>query len=160
TVAPILLTAYAGDAASPPTTFRADDTARRLPKAEAPVTSENAGIVEIDLGSLDGVKQGMVLATTRLEAPADDVRHVTITTVVRDRSRGRVADGAVRLGDIVHVAPDVHLTALLNQLAASRSTGNTNDVRAIVDSIARDVQETRLPAALRAQALNELGALQ
>ena len=160
-VAPILLTVYAGGSERAPAAFRADDTARRVPKAEGLVISENAGIIEIDLGSLDGLTQGLELGVTRAEKSDAEIGRVTIATVFREQSRGRTPEpAAVHQGDRIHMAPDVHVTALLNQITARRSAGDTSDVRTLAETAATAAQNPGVSADLRAQALNELGALQ
>ena len=120
----------ADGAASP--AFRTLERGGRAPKISGLVTSNTDGEIEIDLGSLDGIAKGSNVHVVSGTAPARSSGTLTITTVFRERSRGRISSGAApRVGDRADVAPDVHVAALSEQVAARAASGETASVRAL-----------------------------
>ena len=89
---PLLLIARIDAAAQP--TFRTDAGTSRLPRQTGTIVSVHDGDVDVDLGSLDGVKRGMELRAVRDRGDAHTGGPLTITAVFRERSRGRITTGA------------------------------------------------------------------
>jgi hypothetical protein len=158
---PVLLTMSASSAKGPAGTFRSDVTGPRDPRMTGTVTSLAGDIVELDLGSVDGVRQGAALTVyhgTKRDAPTG---RVIATIVFRDESRARVPAGtAIATGDRIDVAPDVHVAALLESANAHRSIGDTAGAETVIELAARRVQTLQVAPPLRADALNELAAIQ
>lgn len=146
--APILLTASLD--AERTATFRADAAFRRVPKDAGVVTSVDDGTVEIDLGAIDGMTQGLALANG-----------LTITTVFRERSRGRTGGSpAVRQGDRVSVPPDVYAAAVIEQLAARRTSGDLTGAAALAETALTRAGQSGASPDLTARLANELAVLQ
>jgi hypothetical protein len=101
--------------------FRGSDAASRPPRSDGTITSVEDGIATVNLGSLDGLAKG-----TELEAAHG---HIVITTVFRDRSRGRLVAGAAAANDPVRVPNAVHLSAILEQVDALAASGNLQTAR-------------------------------
>jgi hypothetical protein len=156
---PILLTAGFGSPA-PSATFRSEGGDRREPRTSGVVTSVSDDLVELDLGSLDGVSQGAQV--TFHGATGTRAGRLTITRVFRDRARAKAMTGAntIQAGDRVEIDPERHATALLEQIHAYRSTGDAAAARAMAERAAARAQSSAVPPELRAEILNELGALQ
>jgi hypothetical protein len=163
TVPPVLLVARFNAATDP--AFRADATISRAPKQAGAIVSVHDGDVDVDLGALDGLTQGMELRAVRSGDPRS--RRLTIVAVFRERSRGRLATGAdVQAGDRVDVAPTVHVSAILEQVAARRAAGDHASAQTLAElaesrsrtgDVAPDVRRRSLDQL--ASVLNELGAI-
>jgi hypothetical protein len=138
---PIILTARLteSDGAATPE-FRSVEPGSRPPRISGLVTSSADDVVEIDLGSLDGIAKGSIVQIAGT-APARSSGTLSITTVFRDRSRGRIASGrAPHVGDRASVAPEVYLTALSDHAAARAASGDTASARALAGQAAEIVE--------------------
>lgn len=143
----VLLSSDLNSAASPNApVFRGSDTASRPPRSDGTITSVEDGIATVNLGSLDGVAKG-----TELEAGRG---HIVISTVFRDRSRGKLVAGAVAAKDPVRVPNAVHLNAILQQVDALAASGNLQMAR----DVARNALTTGTPGETR-RLLEKLAAL-
>ena len=141
--------------------FRADQARSRPPKSHGVVVSVDDGEVAIDLGSLDGVAKGSELQIVRGDDDAKAVGRLTIVTVFRERSRGRVASaGSLRVGDKAEVAPSVQVGALLEQVAALMVAGDTTAARALANRAVSISRTSGVPSDARRQALGQLGTLE
>ena len=119
--------------------FRSLERGGRGPKVSGLVTSSADGEIEIDLGSLDGIAKGSIVQTGGGTTEARSGT-VTVTTVFRERSRARVSSGsAPRVGDRADVAPDVHVAALSEHVAARAASGETASARALAAQAAEIV---------------------
>jgi len=137
-----ILTARLGEADGTSTgEFRSVERGTRPPKISGLVTSSADGEVEIDLGSLDGIAKGSIVQIAGGAAPARSIGTLTMTTVFRERSRGRSASGAApSVGDRVDLAPDVHMAALSEHAAALAASGDTASARALAGQAAEIAQ--------------------
>jgi len=125
--------------------FRGGDTASRPPKSDGTVLSIEDGIATVNLGSVDGLAKGTALLAGR----------IVITTVFRDRARGKIAAGdAIHANDPVQVPNTAHLAAILQQVDALAAGG---DLKAARD-IARNALAGGSPGETR-QLLERLAAL-
>lgn len=115
----ILLTADLqppGSASSP--IFRGEETASRAPKSEGAVVSIVDGIATVNLGSIDGLAKGQQIGS------------IVITTVFRDRARGKIINGdSPRVNDTVRIPNSTHLRAILQQVDALAAGGNLTAAR-------------------------------
>jgi hypothetical protein len=156
---PLLLTARFESA--PQRAFRADAGAPRLPRQTGTIVSVQDGEVDVDLGSLDGLTQGTALRAVHNLGDATGGSRITITVVFRERSRGRLAAGAVaQKGDRVDVPAAVHVTAILEQATARRSAGDVTGARTVVRLAVSRAREADVPADVRRRSLNQLGILE
>jgi Tfp pilus assembly protein PilF len=141
--------------------FRADLARSRPPKSHGVVVSVDDGEIAIDLGSLDGVAKGSELQVFRGDDDAKAVGQLTIVTVFRERSRGRVASaGSPRVGDRAEVAPSVQVAALLEQVAALMVAGDTTAARALANRAVSISRTPGVPSDARRHALGQLGTLE
>jgi hypothetical protein len=164
TVPPVLLVARFSAATEP--AFRAEATISRAPKQSGAIVSVHDGDVDVDLGALDGLTQGMELRAVRSGGARGSGR-LTIVAVFRERSRGRLAaDADVQSGDRVDVAPTVHVSAILEHVAARRAAGDHASAQTLAElavtrsrtgDVASDMQRRALDQL--ASVLNELGAI-
>jgi hypothetical protein len=136
--------------------FRSDGAHSRPPKSHGVVVSVDDGEVGIDLGSLDGVVKGSELQVFHGADDANVVGRLTIATVFRERSRGRIASArSAQVGDRAEVAPGVQVTALLDQVAALTAAGDTGAARTLLERAVSISQLPRVPA----ETLNELATV-
>jgi len=122
--------------------------------------SVDEGEVAIDLGSLDGVVKGSELRVLSGDVDPTVVGRLTIVTVFRERSRGRMASaGSPRVGDRAEVEPRVQMAALLEQVAALMAAGDTVAARALAERAVSISKTPGIPLSARRQALARLGTL-
>ena len=154
---PILLTARAETL--PDQAFRTDQNTSRLPKPSGTIVAVHDGVGEIDLGSLDGLRQGLDVQVIGASGGADAGR-VTITTVFRERSRGRSLDGhELHVGDRVEAGAATHVKALLEQAAARQAASDAAGARALVERAVSIAGSAGVPSDLHRQALEQLGSV-
>jgi hypothetical protein len=102
-------------------TFRGADTGSRESRAIGSIGSIADGIAAINLGSLDGLAKGAEVDVIR---DGQAIGHVTLTTVFRDHSRGKIASGAsIAVNAQVRVPPSARLRAILDQIDAMLARG-------------------------------------
>jgi tetratricopeptide (TPR) repeat protein len=151
---PVLLTARV--VTSTGQTFRTEAAPPRSPKTTGTVVSVRDGVVEIDIGALDGLKQDMNLRILRGGRPLGSM---TTNAVFRERTRGRVRSGDVRPGDRVEIDPAVTASALLGQAHARRAAGDMTGAREVVARAVSLAEAASLPPDIRRRSLTELGKL-
>ena len=151
---PVLLTARGAPATGH--TFRTDAAPARPAKTTGIVVSVRDGVVEIDIGALDGLKQDMNLRILRGGRP---VGSMTTGAVFRERTRGRVRSGDVRPGDRVQIDPAVTASALLGQAHARRAAGDMTGARELAARAVSLAEAASLPPDIRRRSLTELGKL-
>ena len=130
--APVVLSARLEDFASSSSSseFRSAHTVSRSPKTEGRVSLASQGAdVVVPLGSLDGITQGTELQIVR-GSSREPVGRLTITTVFREQSRGRVDPHArVKPGDVALVSSSVLVAALHQQMVALVAAGDITGAR-------------------------------
>ncbi len=129
--APVVLSARLEDFATTPSSeFRSPHTVSRPPRTEGRVSLASQGAdVVVPLGSLDGITQGSKLQIVR-GSSREPVGRLTITTVFREQSRGRVDPHAtVRQGDVALVPSQVLVAALHQQMVALAAAGDIAGAR-------------------------------
>jgi Tfp pilus assembly protein PilF len=159
---PVILTARLDTLAGRPTSeFRGDEAQSRPPKSHGVVVSVDAGVIVLDVGSLDGISKGSELRIFRGDGDSNVVGRLTIVTVFREQSRGRVSSGGLaQAGDRAEVAPRVQVAALLEQAAAVMMSGDTAAARAITERAVSAAQVSDVPENTRRQAIGQLGILE
>ncbi|MGA2881627.1 MAG: hypothetical protein ABSG13_21965 [Bryobacteraceae bacterium] len=106
--------------------FRGADAASRAPKSDGTIVSIQDGVATVNLGSLDGLSKGTELSVVRDRQKGQ----IVVTTVFRDRARGKVvAGGAIQVGDAVSVPSSAHIGAILQQVDALAAGGNLKAAR-------------------------------
>jgi hypothetical protein len=106
--------------------FRGAEPASRAPKSEGAIVSMEDGIATVNLGSLDGLAKGAELSVIR-DKP---VGRIVVTTVFRDRARGKIVDGVgIQSNDPVRVPTSAHLAAILQQVDALAANGDLKAAR-------------------------------
>jgi len=154
---PVLLTARLGDLARQPSSeFRSAADTSRAPKSSGVVVGVEDGEVTIDLGSLDGLAKGSDVQVVRPGATTPS--RLTIATVFRERSRGRVASAsAVQIGDRIEVPSNLQLSALLEHALSRIAAGDADAAR----TMARQAVtiSTNVSGPEGANAMNELSAV-
>ena len=147
--------------AAPPSTFRTDAGASRLPKQTGAIVAVHDGDVDIDLGSLDGLKRGMGLHTMHAAGDARTGSLLTIAAVFRERSRGRITNGTgVQPGDRVDVDPSVHVEAILAAAMSRSASGDVAGARTLAQLAASRARIAAVSADTRRLALHQLGILE
>lgn len=155
---PVLLVARV-DAASQPA-FRTDAATSRPPRQAGAIVAIHEGEADIDLGSLDGLKQGMEVRAAGGSGEASAGR-VTITAVFRERSRGRVGTGAqVRAGDRVEIAAATYVAALLEQAAARSAAGDPAAAGTLAKLAVSSARTAGVAPDVLRRALDQLGILE
>jgi len=143
---PILLTARSEAQTTP--VFRTDEEVSRLPRDAGTVVDVHDGVVDLELGSLDGMTQGL------------DVGGLRIATVFRERSRARVVGASTpNAGDRIVVAPAVHVRALIDQAAARRAANDEATAEKLLALATNAAAAPSVPADLRRQSFEQLGIL-
>jgi len=152
---PVLLTARARPA--PTDTFRSDPTSSRFPRRSGTVVTIRDGVAEIDLGALDGMSEGLRVQVLNPDGRSDR-EQLTITTVFRERSRGRLAENGstARVGDRVTVSAAVHVKAALEQAAARQTAQDLGAAEALLELAVSTAELRDVSADLRRQARQQL----
>jgi hypothetical protein len=105
------------DATAP--VFRSAPADARAPQPEGSIVAMDNFVVNIDLGSLDGLTKGTHLDVLRAGAN-QPVGHLEATTIFRDHSRVRIVSGAAKEHDRVRAEPSVYLSAVLDVMGTDR----------------------------------------
>jgi tetratricopeptide (TPR) repeat protein len=98
----------------------------RAPKSDGTISSVEDGVATVNLGSIDGVVKGTALTVIRNKP----IGRIIITTIFRERSRGKIADGdGIQAKDMVRVPNATHLGAILQQVDSLASAGDLKAAR-------------------------------
>ena len=155
--APILLSAHVETAATP--TFRSGEApSGRSPRQAGTILQVRDGTADVDLGSLDGLSEGMALPVVRGSRRVD---HLTVTAVFRERARGRIAAHAfAQPGDRVEIDRATHSQALLQQVAARRAAGDLSAASRLASLAVSTANDQSVPADIRRRSLAELATIE
>jgi hypothetical protein len=128
----------------------------RAPKSSGVVVGIDDGEVAIDLGSLDGLTKGSEVPVTH--RGASTTARLTVTTVFRERSRGRiVSSDTVQVGDRVGLPADLQLSALLEHALSRIAAGDADAARAVAKQAV--AVSSSAAGAESPDAMNELAAV-
>lgn len=156
-IAPVVLTARVERTADQ--TFRSEPSSSRIPRQTGTVVTVRDDDVEIDLGSLDGISEGLTLTVLHPTAGSKPSA-ITVTTVFRERARGRPRGGSVvGAGDRVEVNAGVHVKAILEQAFARQSAQDQAGAAKLLELAASNAESPDVPADVRRQAREQLGEL-
>ena len=109
--------------------FRGADAESRVPQSTGTILSVEGREATINLGSLDGLAKNAEVEVSRGAATSQAIARLSITIVFRDRARGTVIGPAVRSGDQVRTTPATYFAAVLEEMNAFASGGNTQKAR-------------------------------
>jgi hypothetical protein len=155
---PVILAARLDElAARPAAEFRAPADTSRSPKNAGVVVALEDGEAAIDIGSLDGVTKGSELSIFRGAGRSRPIGRLTVTTVFRERARGRAASGSVQVGDRIDVPAALQLSALLEQVLARLAAGDSKTAGSLATQAV--AMSTNASDADSAEAMNELAAV-
>jgi hypothetical protein len=109
--------------------FRGPEEPSRPPRVTGAVTSIDDGQVNVDLGALDGLEKGAELEGVRDGKP---IGRIKLTTVFRERARAEARPGLkLQVNDTILVPSEMHLRAVLDQIAACAARGDSDGARQI-----------------------------
>jgi len=118
---PILLASQLRRASGDTPIFRGSEPESRPPQSQGSILTIEEKLPTINLGSIDGLAKGSELRVLRDGQP---IGRIVVTTVFRDRARGRIVEGqTVRAGDQVRTGDSVYLSAVLQQVDALAARG-------------------------------------
>jgi tetratricopeptide (TPR) repeat protein len=141
--------------------FRGAEPASRSPQPTGAIVSIEDGLAAIDLGSLDGLAKGSELRIFRDERSTQAVGRLMVTTVFRERARGRIVAGQeIRLHNRVRVAGATHVGALLEQVDRLSKQGDPDAARRMAERAAEWAEAASLPPGEVRKVLERLGALE
>ncbi len=141
--------------------FRGAEPRSRVPRPAGSITSVDGEAATIDLGSLDGLVKGTELAVFRDERFTQPIGRLLVTTVFRERSRGRLLAGReVLLNSRVRVPANAYLGALMQQTDALSSRGEPAAARVIANKAAGWAQTADVQPGQRWRTLEQLAQLE
>ncbi len=119
---PILLASQLQPGSAGTPIFRGPEPESRPPLQRGAILSIEDKLPTVNLGSLDGLAKGTELQVFR---DGQTVGRVVVTTVFRDRARGKIVAGqTIRVDDQVRTNDSVYLAAVLQQVDALTARGN------------------------------------
>ena len=146
-----------GDSA---TVFRSPQTDSRAPQITGSIVSIEEGLATIDLGSLDGLAKGSELQVFRDDPSSEATGRLQVTTVFRERARGRIPDGQkVRPKDRVRVDGSAHLAALMERVDALYHHGDADAAYQTAEQASLWVQTANVPPVRQSEMWNLLAVL-
>jgi tetratricopeptide (TPR) repeat protein len=141
--------------------FRSPEPESRSPQSAGSIISIADGLATVDLGSLDGLTKGSEVQVFRDEHSSQPIGRLAVTTVFRERARGRILDGQqIEVHNQVRVAAALHLGALLQRVDALSSRGDWAGARTMAENAAGWAQAEKVPPAGRREALERLAGLE
>jgi tetratricopeptide (TPR) repeat protein len=155
---PVLLAS--GLQPTPTSVFRSPETDSRAPQTVGSIVSIEEGLATIDLGSLDGLAKDSELQVFRDDQSTEALGRLQVTTVFRQRARGRILDGKpVRAKDRVRVDDSARLEALSDQVAALYNRGEADAAQTIAEQATRWVETANVSSAKQSAWWNQLAVL-
>jgi len=124
--------------------FRSSESESRSPQSSGLILSSEGGLATIDLGSLDGLMKGSELEVFRDDHATKPVGRLVMTTVFRQRARGRVSAGQqIKVRYQVRVPAAVYLGALLQRTDALSGQGDSAAARTVAEKAVAWAQSTK-----------------
>jgi tetratricopeptide (TPR) repeat protein len=141
--------------------FRGSAPEGRLPQPAGSIVSIEDGLAAIDLGSMDGVAKGSELAIFRDERSAQPIGRLLITTVFRERARGRILTGQeIHASSQVRVAGAAYLGALFERVDALAGRGDSDSARTVAKNAVAWAETANVPLGEKRKALERLAGLE
>lgn len=141
--------------------FRGSEPASRLPQPSGSIVSIEDGVAAIDLGSLDGLAKGSELRVFRDERSTGPIGRLTITTVFRERARGRILSGQeIHVNSQVRVASAAYLDALLERVDTFAGRSDLDAARTTAEKAVGWAESASVPPGEKRKALERLAGLE
>ncbi len=141
--------------------FRGSEPETRLPQPAGSIVSIEDGLAVIDLGSVDGLAKGSELRIFRDERSTQPIGQLTITTVFRERARGRILAGQeIHANSQVRVASATYLGALLEHVDALAARGDSDSARTTAEKAVGWAESASVPPGEKRKALERLARLE
>jgi hypothetical protein len=141
--------------------FRGLELDSHPPRPAGSILSIEDGLATINLGSLDGLAKGTELRVFRDERFTQPLGRLIVTTVFRERARGRIAAGQeIPVNSWVRPPATVYLGALWQQVDALSNRGHADAARAIAEKAVEWTQTANVRPGDRRIAYERLAALE
>jgi len=141
--------------------FRSAEPDSRSPQSAGSILFIESGQATIDRGSLDGLTKGAALQVFRDGHSTQAIGRLIVTTVFRERARGRISAGQqIQVHNQVRVPAPLYLNALLQRVAALSSRGDSSAARTTAQQAAEWAQTTEVMPGERRKAREQLAALE
>jgi tetratricopeptide (TPR) repeat protein len=132
-----------------------------LPQPAGSIVSIEDGMAVIDLGSLDGLARGSELRIFRDERSTQPIGRLIVTTVFRERARGRILTGQeIHANGQVRVARAAYLGALLERVDALARRGDSDSARTTAEKAVAWAENASVPPGEKRKALERLAGLE
>ena len=146
--------------------FRGPQTDSRAPRMEGSIVSVDDGVATIDLGSLDGLAKDSELPILPHDQPAQVIGRLQVTTVFRERARGRILDGPnPHVNDRVRVDAPTHLAARIQHVDSLHNRGDADAAYRAADQASQWLEAApktdtaNIPASTQSELWNRLAVL-
>jgi len=141
--------------------FRSSGSESRSPQSTGLILSSEGELATIDLGSLDGLTKGSELEVFRDEHATKSVGRLVMTTVFRERARGRIGAGhQIQVRYQVRVPAAVYLGALLQRVDGLSARVDSGAARTMAEKAVGWAQSNKVPPGERRKALERLAGLE
>lgn len=158
---PILLGSNLGLERAAAPVYRGADPDSRPPRPAGSIVSVEDGVASIDLGSLDGLAKGSEVRVFRDERSTQPIGRLVVTTVFRERARGRILDGRkAQVDDQVRIAATTYLGVLLEQVDGLSGRGDSAAAKTVAEKAVAWAETANVPPGERAKAVEKLAALE
>jgi hypothetical protein len=118
-------------AADSSTVFRGPEPESRPPRLDGRIISIEDRVVNIDLGSLDGLAKSGEIEVLR---DGTTIGKVKLTTIFRERARAEVPPGLkIQVNDAVRASSEMQVRAELDQIAACAARNDSEGARRIAE---------------------------
>ena len=145
----------------PDTVFRGAEASSRAPSPSGSIVSIEDGLATISLGALDSVAKGAELQIFRDERSAEPIGRLVVTTVFRERARGRILNGrGIRVNDQVRVSDAIHVNALLEQVDGLSGRGDKDAARTMAEKALQWAESKNVPQEEKRKVQERLAALE
>ena len=140
--------------------FRGEEPDSRTPESAGSIVSIEDGLAAVDLGSLDGLRKGSQLQVFRDEHSTEAIGRLIVTTVFRERARGRVAGPQIKVRHRVRVPAADYMGALFQQVDALTGRGNLPAARTAAEKAVAWAETANVPPAQKWKAFERLAVLE
>ncbi len=132
--------------------FRSPEPDSRSPQSTGSIVSIEDGLAALNLGSLDGLIKGSELQVFRDAHSTKPLGRLIVTTVFRERARGRVAGPQIQVHNQVRVPAAAYLGALFQQVEALSGRGNPSAARMAAEKAVAWAHTANVPPGQKWQA--------
>jgi hypothetical protein len=158
--APILLGSNLGLERAAAPIYRGAEADSRPPRPVGSIVSIEDGVASIDLGSLDGLVKGSEVPVFRDERSTQPIGRLVVTTVFRERARGRIVDGQIQVNYQARIAATIYLGVLLEQVDGLSGRGDSAAAKTVAEKAVAWAETASVLPGERAKALEKLAALE